>query len=80
MQFAFMKAEALDSNDARRGFAFDQKGIFEDNLTYIKANLNYRILAFTTSVCAIVAAGVPGNKKAFGSTVPGKPQASFCNL
>ena len=84
MQFAsFMKAEAIDRGlDAlAEVLPFDQKAIFEENLAYIQATLNLKEISFyDLSEEATVAAGIPGNKKAFGSTVPGRPQVSFFNV
>jgi leucyl-tRNA synthetase len=85
MQFgSFMKAEAIDrgSDALAEELPFDQEGILNDNIEYIKAALGAKlsdVAFYNLSDEAVVAAGVPGEKKKYSATVPGKPQAAFYN-
>ena len=83
MQFgSFMKAEAVDRGpDAlAEELPFDQLGILDSNLAYVKASLGLTNIAFyNMSDEAVITAGLPGDKKKSGATVPGKPQVAFYN-
>lgn len=82
MQFgSFMKVEAMDrgADALAEELPFDQFGILEGNLPYIKASLGLTDIAFYNLSDDAMNVVVPGDRKKSGSTVPGKPQISFYN-
>ena len=79
MQFgSFMKAEAMERGPDALAIELpiDQRAIFEENLTYIIKSVGIKSIEF---VNVSETTEVVGDKKAFGSSVPGKPSSSFYN-